>query len=220
MAAAGFSIARLPLAGKIGVGVVLCALVGLGYYVVLHTEVSTRIDNARRQMADLEAQLATTRQAQLSYLADRDDLAMRQQKQRDLNKILPAETEAASFLSALQQVSNVAGIDLKKWEPMEEKTETYFAKVPMRLEVTGKFHQISKFMYEVGKQDRIINMENIELSDPKVQGEEVTLKAKCLATTFHLLKNTKPAGSGAPGTPGAPPGGPPGAPTAPPGGKK
>ncbi len=216
MAATGFSLAKMPLAGKIGVGAVLMALVGLGYYVVLHTEVSTRIDNARRQTSDLENQLQQQRQAQLSYLADRDDLAMRQQKQRDLNKILPAETEAASFLSALQQVSNVAGIDLKAWQPMEEKTETYFAKVPMRLEISGKFHQISKFMYEVGKQDRIINMENIELSDPKVVGDEVTLKAKCLATTFHLLKNAKPAGSGQPGAPGAPGTPPP----APPGGKK
>lgn len=210
-AAQGFSLARLPLIAKIGVGAVLMALVGLGYYVVLHTEVSTRIDNAKRQTAELENQLQQQRQAQLSYLADRDDLAMRQQKQRDLNKILPAETEAASFLSALQQVSNVAGIDLKAWLPMEEKTETYFAKVPMKLEITGKFHQISKFMYEVGKQDRIINMENIELSDPKVVGDEVTLKARCLATTFHLLKTAKPAGSGqpAPGTSGAPPAPPP-----------
>jgi hypothetical protein len=31
-------------------------------------------------------------------------------------------------------------------------------------------------------------MENLELGDPKVEGEDVVLKATCLATTFHLLK--------------------------------
>ena len=31
-------------------------------------------------------------------------------------------------------------------------------KVPMKLQITGRFHQIAKFVYEVGKQDRIIGV--------------------------------------------------------------
>jgi type IV pilus assembly protein PilO len=196
---------RIPLAGQIGIGTVLAALVAGGYYVTLHTDVSSKIDQAHRQTSDLESQLAQARQAQASYIADRDELQMRQQRQKEVNKILPAETEAASFLSALQQVSNIAGIDLKSWAPMEEKTETFFAKVPMKLEITGKFHQIAKFMYEVGKQDRIINMENVDLSDPKLEGDEVTLKARVLATTFHLLKAKPGAAPAQPGQPGQQP---------------
>jgi type IV pilus assembly protein PilO len=72
----------------------------------------------------------------------------------------------------------------------------------MKLQITGRFHQIAKFIYEVGKQDRIINMENLELSDPKLQGEDIILKASCLATTFHLVKKVAPVAPGAPpGTP-------------------
>jgi type IV pilus assembly protein PilO len=211
---AGPSIKKIPLLGQIGIGTVLVVLVAGGYYVTLHTDVASKIDEAHRQTGDLESQLAQARQAQATYIADRDELQMRQQRQKELNKILPAETEAASFLSALQQVSNIAGIDLKAWSPQEEKTETFFAKVPMKLEITGKFHQIGKFMYEVGRQDRIINMENVELSEPKLEGDEIVLKARVLATTFHLLK-AKPVVPGQPGQPGAP-----GAPAAPAGGSK
>jgi len=78
--------------------------------------------------------------------------------------------------------------------------------VPMRLQITGRFHQIAKFIYEVGKQDRIINMENLELGDPKVEGEDVVLKASCLATTFHLTKKAPPPVPGTPAAP-VPPGG-------------
>ena len=74
----------------------------------------------------------------------------------------------------------------------------------MRLQITGRFHQIAKFIYEVGKQDRIINMENLELSDPKVEGDDVVLKASCLATTFHLIKKAAPPAAGTPGAPGTP----------------
>lgn len=196
------SLSRLPLPGKIGVGVVLCTLLGVAYYVLLHTDVAARTDRERAKTAELDTELSKVKQSQASYFADRDELAMRQQKQRELNKVLPLESEQAAFLSALQAVSNISGIDLKAWSPMEEIPQTFYAKVPMKLQITGRFHQIAKFVYEVGKQDRIINMENLELSDPKQEGEDVVLKANCLATTFHLLKKANPpaAGSAAPAT--------------------
>jgi type IV pilus assembly protein PilO len=200
---AQLSLNRLPLAGKIGVGAVLCALLGVAYYVLLHTDVAARIDREKAQTSDLEAELSRQRQSQASYFADRDELAMRQQKQRELNKVLPTDTEAATFLSAIQQVSNISGIDLKEWTPQEEVTQTFFAKVPMKLQITGRFHQIAKFIYEIGKQDRIINMENLELGEPKVEGEDIILRATCLATTFHLLKRAQAPAPGQPGAPAA-----------------
>jgi type IV pilus assembly protein PilO len=194
---ASLSLNRLPLAGKIGVGALLCLLLGVAYYVLLHTDVAAKIDRERARTVELETELNKVKQAQASYFLDRDELAMRQQKQRELNKVLPNDTEAAAFLSAIQAVSNISGVDLKAWNPMEEVPQAFYAKVPMRLNITGRFHQIAKFVYEIGKQDRIINMENLNLSDPKVEGEDVVLKATCLATTFHLLKPKAAAPPGA-----------------------
>lgn len=198
------SLARLPLAGKIGVGAVLCALLAVTYYVLLHTEVATKIDREKANTNNLEAELSRQKQAQASYFADRDELAMRQQKQRELNKVLPIDTEAATFLSAIQATSNISGIDLKAWSPLEEVPQSFYAKVPMKLQMTGHFHQVAKFIYEIGKQDRIINIENLELSDPKAEGEDIVLKANCLATTFHLLKAKTAAAAGATGAAGTP----------------
>lgn len=201
---ASLSLNRLPLVGKIGLGALFCTLLGVAYYVLLHTDVAARIDRERAKTGELETELSKVKQSQASYFADRDELAMRQQKQRELNKVLPTDTEAAAFLSALQAVSNISGIDLKAWAPLEEIPQTFYAKVPMKLELRGRFHQIAKFVYEVGKQDRIINMENLDLGDPKTEGEDVILKATCLATTFHLLKKPDAPAAAATGAAGTP----------------
>jgi type IV pilus assembly protein PilO len=201
-AAQGFSLSRLPLTARVGVGGVLVVLVALVYWVIFYTDVSARIDAANRASNDMQTELARQQQAQAGYLVDRDELVMRQQRQRELNKVLPADTEAAAFLSSLQQVSNVSGVDLKGWKPEDEQAQPYYAKVPMRLELAGHFHQIAKFMYEVGRLDRIINIEDIELSDPKVVGDDVDLKVKCKATTFHALK-AKPAAAASATAPAA-----------------
>ena len=135
------SLNRLPLAGKIGVGAVLCALLGVAYYVLLHTDVAAKIDRERANTNNLEAELSRQKQAQASYFADRDELAMRQQKQRELNKVLPVDTEAATFLSAIQATSNISGINLQGWSPLEEVPQTFYAKVPMKLQMSGHFHR-------------------------------------------------------------------------------
>jgi type IV pilus assembly protein PilO len=202
---ANLSLSKLSLPAKVGVGIFAVASIGVLYWVVFFTDVSSKIDAAANKAAQMQTELATQQQAQASYLVDRDELVMRQQRQRELNKVLPADSEAAAFLSSIQQVSNVSGIELQGWKPEEEQAQQFFAKVPMRLELSGRFHQIAKFMYEVGRLDRIINVENIELADPKVSGDDVVLKVKCLATTFHSFKpKTAPAAAAAPAASGAP----------------
>jgi type IV pilus assembly protein PilO len=189
---AGLSLSKLSLPAKIGAGAFAVMLIGVLYWVVFFTAVSSKIEGAARKANEMQGELAKQETAKAGYLVDRDELVYRQQRQRELNKVLPADSEAAAFLSSIQQVSNVSGIDLQGWQPEEEKSQAYFAKVPMRLELSGRFHQVAKFMYEIGKLDRIINVENIELAEPKVQGDDVVLKVKCLATTFHALKPKTP----------------------------
>ncbi len=200
-AAASSSRLSSPLA-KLGVGALFAVLLLVGYVMVFYLDLEEKITKEESRTAQLNSELAAQKRSQESYFADRDDLAVREQKQREYNRILPADAEPAAFLSAIQTVANISGVNLKGWQPLEEVKETFFARVPMKLEIEGKFHQIARFTYEIGKTDRIINVENLEISDPKEVGEDIVLKAKCLATTFHTLKpsagaNAAPAPAGA-----------------------
>jgi len=182
------ALSKVPLWGKILAGV-LGALAVFGvYWFVFYSDVSAKIEGANRQKQALKDELVQQQQAQASYFADRDELAVREQRARELNKVLPPDAEEDAFLSTVQTASNAAGIDLKAYAPQDEVSQNFYARIPMRLEMSGKFHQIAKFAYELGKSDRIINVENIQLSDPKQVGEEIVLKVQCLATAFHALK--------------------------------
>ncbi len=207
--APGLSLSKLPLAVKIGASGLLFGVVFAIYWVVFYSDISAQKSRAEADKSRLTGELATQERNKASFIQDKDDLAARQVRQKDLNKALPAETEAPAFISALQQVANVSGVDLKGWQPQDEQTQAFYAKFPMKLELSGRFHQIAKFAYEAGRVERIINVENLEMSDPKLEGDEMKLKAKCLATTFHTVKPKPPgpagSGSGAPGAPMPPP---------------
>ena len=188
-------LAKVPTWGKFVAGVVAALLTAGIYWFFFYSEVAAKIEGANRQKTALRSELAQQQQAQASYFADRDELAVREQRSRELNKVLPPDAEEDAFLSSVQTASNAAGIDLKGYSPQEEVPQSFYAKVPMKLEMSGKFHQIAKFAYELGKMDRIINVENIELTDPKVVGDEVILRGRCLATAFHAI-NAKPGARG------------------------
>jgi len=186
------TLAKLPLAAKAGVGVGVVVVLFFAYWFIFYSDVSSKIEGAQRQKKSLRDDLAQQEQAEATYFADRGELALREQRARELNKVLPAESQEDAFLSSVQQASNAAGIDLKAYAPTEEISQSFYAKVPMRLEMSGKFHQIAKFAYELGKVDRIINVENIQLADPKMVGDEIILRGSCLATAFHALKPKTP----------------------------
>lgn len=169
-------------------GVVVVLLTVGTYWFVFYSDVAAKIENAERQKAKLRDDLLAAQQAQASYIADRDDLVLHEQRVRELNKALPTDAQEDAFLSSIQQASNASGIDLKSYAPQAELAQTFYAKVPMRLEMTGKFHQIAKFAFELGKMDRVINVNSIELSDPKVSGDDIVLHGRCVATAFHATK--------------------------------
>jgi len=84
------SLSRLSLPAKIGVGAFFAMATGVLYWVLFFTDISTKIEGAVRHTGEMQAELAKQQQAQAGYLVDRDELVMRQQRQRELNKILPA----------------------------------------------------------------------------------------------------------------------------------
>jgi len=184
-------LSRLQPAVKLGLSIGLLAAVGAGYYFFFHADIGDQLTAAETAGTVLTSELNKARAAEQAYQKDLAELAEREQRQKDLNKILPATTEYPAFLSAVQSAANVSGVSLSAWTPREQVPGKYYAKVPMKVELTGHFHQIARFFYNVGQLDRIINMENISMTDPNLSGGEVMLKAEALATAFHALDESE-----------------------------
>lgn len=188
MAAHRSILSRLTPPAKLGLSLALLGLVLAGYFLFFHSEVDGEIEAAQNTGKSLTDELAKARNAEQAYQKDLAELAEREQRQKELNQILPATTEYPQFLSAVQSAANVSGVSLSAWTPREKVAGKYYARVPMKVELTGRFHQIARFFYNVGQLDRIINMENIAMTDPSRVDNEMVLKTEALATAFHVIE--------------------------------
>jgi type IV pilus assembly protein PilO len=187
VAPAGSALDRLPAAGKVAVGLVFVLLAAAVYFVIFYGDLATSIEQATERETTLTAELARSELSKVEYQKDLEEKTRREQIGRDQKKVLPDASETPAFLATLQGIATIAGVSLTSWSPIEEVPMEFYAKVPMKLTLSGKFHQVAKFFNGVGQVDRIINVENIQIKSPKTDREDVEVQVECLATAFRAI---------------------------------
>lgn len=100
---------------------------------------------------------------------------------------LPDQKEIADLLSSISSKARESGLEILIFRPRGENPQDFYSEIPVDVVVRGGFHELVAFFDEVGRLHRLVNIRNIEIRNPKVQGERVSLDASTLATTFRFL---------------------------------
>jgi type IV pilus assembly protein PilO len=154
-------ILKLKTPAKIGVTLAVALVIGLVYYQFEYADLSDSItaSSASRPAAH---EKASYEQRKVEYLAYRNELQQLQEEQRELLRVLPKKDEIASFLSSIQEQAELSGLEVLDFARAELPEELY-VKIPVRMEVRGGFHAITKFFKNVSELQRIVNIENFSL---------------------------------------------------------
>jgi len=188
------SFSSLPPVGKAVLLVALLALVSGGYYVGIQMGLDEETQDAQRQHSVLTNDLNQARERQKEYLRLREELAAREANDKQNMRVLPETAEIPAFLEDLNRLAELSGLRVGNVGPRAELAEQFFVRVPVSLNLAGKFHQLTKFFYNVSRLERAINMENISLTQPTKEGEDIIMTVSVLATTF---RRPDAAGAGA-----------------------
>lgn len=201
------SFAKLPVGAKLGLLVLLVGVIGAVYYFALHMPLADEIAASDQRYLALQNDLVQARARQQEYLRVRAELDSRESLDRQNMRILPEHAEIPAFLQDLNRLAELSGLRMTLVEPRPEETSEFYVRLPVTLELAGRYHQLAKFFFNVSRLERAINMENIELGEPHQDGEDIVLKVGALATTFRrpAAPAAAPAGQTAPagGQPGA-----------------
>jgi type IV pilus assembly protein PilO len=188
----------------------LVAFLGVGYYLAFLRGIDEDISNAEAQMGSLMQQESSWSTKQKTYRSDVEELNRRRARSREQVKILPTDADMDAFLDNLNSIAELSGLTIQSTQPEpEQPQEGFYARLPVQLVMRGRYFQLAKFLFNIARVDRIINMQNIVLSDPTLVDNEVVLQASVLATTFRALPEAAAGGAGttAPGGAAAAPGG-------------
>jgi len=100
---------------------------------------------------------------------------------------LPNSKEIPELLSNLSAKAREAGLDIILFRPRAENYQDFYAEIPVDIVVRGGFYSAAQFFDQVGKLNRPVNIDNIDLKNPKISGDRVELEISSLATTYRFL---------------------------------
>ncbi len=184
-ASGSLTFATMPVAGRVGLGILLCGVICGIYYFALHTPLTEDIDSARAAHARLEEERATAQRRQREYIELREELASREGLDRANLRVLPEDAEIPAFLADLHRLAEMSGLEMRLVQPRPEEPSEHFVEVPVALRFSGRYHQLARFFYNVSRLERAISMENVSLGTPHVEGEDVVMTVEVMATTYR-----------------------------------
>ena len=185
------SIGSWPKLAKIIFVVVVCGLITAGYYYY-------QIADEKTKLVQLEAKEQELRQKFEVKAALAGNLPEYQKQVEEMKKAfasllkqLPEKHEIPGLLDELSFIGIDNGLEFRRinWEP--EVEHEFSTELPIKLEVSGSYHQLGAFVSAVAALPRIVILDNITM---KKQGDGGTLSMAMLAKTYRYKE--KPAAKG------------------------
>jgi|LakMenEpi03Aug12_release.lakeMendotaPanAssembly.Ray.scaffolds.fasta_scaffold469184_1 type IV pilus assembly protein PilO len=187
------NILERPTSHKIGIWIATILLILAGFWQFSLSSLIEEREKLDEEVARLDSEILTEKR-----LAGK--LGKAEEKLKDLEarlkgalEQLPDKSEIDNLLEKISNLARESGLDLNLFQRKEENFKDFYAEVPVSVSVTGSYHQVATFFDEVSRLPRIVNINQIEIIDPKPNESSVIVKVSCVLTAFRYLSDKERA---------------------------
>ena len=178
-------IGSAPTAVKVIIIVLICLIVaGAG----LFFDTKKQLEELEKKEKE-EASLRTTFDEKQSKAANLEAYSQQLDEMKKsfgaLLRQLPNKTEIESLLTDISQTGIASGLEIEYFKPEGLIPKEFYAEFPIKLRVTGRYHQFGQFVSGVAALPRIVTMRNISIK--KAKDSAVLLEMEVTAVTYQYL---------------------------------
>ena len=103
---------------------------------------------------------------------------------------LPDETEIETLLTDISQTGISSGLEIDYFKPEGLRPKEFYSEYPIKLKVTGRYHEFAEFISGVAALPRIVTVQDISISPSDEKGS-VKLTMELTAITYQYLDESK-----------------------------
>jgi type IV pilus assembly protein PilO len=185
-------LAKVAPLQKAAVILLLSGVLVLVYWQFFYSDLQSKLQSLDAEYGRLDTERKDYEKRKAEYLKYREDVRRLREEQKELLKVLPKSSEIPTFLDSLHTQATLSGLEIVSFVRKDEQPKDVYVRIPVEMEVRGNYHQVAKFAKIVGELKRIVNIESVELSDPKGKDGIIQLKAKFTAATFRFQDKPAP----------------------------
>ncbi len=180
-------VGRWPFAFRAGViGIVFAVVVGLGIYWTIIENKAPQLKRAQGDEETLRVTFENKQRKAANYDAYKAQLAQMEQSFGTMLRQLPGETEIPSLIVDISQTGLAAGLQEKLFQPQAEIPRDFYAEKPIKIRLSGGYHEIANFVSGIASLPRIVTLHNINITpDDKERYDRLSIEVT--AQTYRYL---------------------------------
>lgn len=179
---------RTPTRVKVIALLAISAFIGAIFYFVFYSDLADKAKIMAAQVTQLKAEKAKYLDRKQRYRAFRAEVNKLLDEQKELLKVLPDDANISTFLQSIHAQAAAAGVNILTYDQRPEVRQSFYAQIPVRMTISGSFHQISKFFYYMEKDlKRIVKIQDLLLTSPTQTEQGVVLRAQFVISTFRFV---------------------------------
>lgn len=157
--------------------ILIIVVIVIFYYRMVWVPVSKDLKEKREEYQKVSTELRKTEAvaAKLEQVQHRYNLLVKRWEEAKV--MLPKEKEIPSLLEEITTAGMKSGIKFDLFEPQTILPRGMYSEVPIKLGVTGNFHEVASFLSAIGNLPRIVNVSDLKLKEGKKKELEVDFKA-------------------------------------------
>jgi type IV pilus assembly protein PilO len=161
-------------------------------YVFVWTVDRPVLQKAEADEADLRSQFENKQQRAANLDAYKTQLADMERGFGAMLRQLPGKTEVPNLLVDISQTGLAAGLSEKLFQPGTEKSNGFYAELPIKIRLVGSYHQFGAFVSGIAALPRIVTLHDIEItpvSDRGGGGSYDNLTMDVTAKTYRYIED-------------------------------
>jgi len=180
-------IAKLPKAARFGIiGGIAVAIVA-GYFFLYYQDKAEELKALHAQELELQRKLSEVRSIAANIAAFEAEIEDLEIKLKTALRQLPNNKELEVLLTDISNLGKTAGVEIRSFKRENEVVHDFYAEVPIKIELTGEFHDVAQFFDLVSKLPRIVNMGALSIGIMSEDEDKTVLSIKGTATTFRFV---------------------------------
>jgi type IV pilus assembly protein PilO len=191
---------KLPLAGQLGVSLLVAALIGGGFYYLWYADALEQEKTKQARLETLQKEIRALEVTANKLQEFQREVQLLEAKLETLKRILPPEKETPDLMRRVQYLAAQSSLLIKAFNPGTVTTKDFYQEVPINISVFGTYHNLGAFFDRVSRLSRLVNVGTIKIGSQANQTAQNTISAQAVATTYVYI-DTPPGGA----PPGAPP---------------
>ncbi len=175
-----------PLFRGLLIGIIFAVVCLLLSYYFVWTNQRPELLRAEQEEQDLRNTFEQKQRKAANFEAYKQQLAEMERTFGAMLRQLPGKTEVPSLLVDISQTGLAAGLQEKLFQPLGEVRRDFYAELPIKIRLTGNYHQLGNFVSGIAALPRIVTLHDIEIHpSSRDSGDQLVLDLT--AKTYRYL---------------------------------